>query len=52
LILAEARLRTSRHRATAEYRRELIDVLVQRALPLAAQRARSGEAVPEGVGLA
>ena len=52
LILVEAKLRTSKHRATAEYRRELIDVLVRRALPLAERRARTGEAVPEGVGLA
>ena len=51
LIAAEARLRTSKHRATAEYRRELIEVLVRRALPLAAQRARTGQAAPEGVGL-
>ena len=51
LILSEARLRTSRHRATAEYRRELVEVLVRRALPLAYQRAQTGLAVPEGVGL-
>ena len=51
LVLADARLRTSKHRATAEYRRELIDVLVRRALPLAYQRAQTGEAVPEGVGM-
>ncbi len=52
LILSEAKLRTSKHRATVGYRRELIDVLARRALTLAARRARSGEAVPEGVGLA
>ena len=52
LILDEAKLRTSKHRATVEYRRELIDVLTRRALTLAERRARSGEAVPEGVGLA
>jgi carbon-monoxide dehydrogenase medium subunit len=51
LILAEARLRTSKHRATSEYRRELVSVLARRALRLAAHRARSGEVVPEGVGL-
>ena len=51
LIVSEAKLRTSRHRATAEYRRELIEVLARRALTLAYQRARTGEVVPEGVGL-
>jgi carbon-monoxide dehydrogenase medium subunit len=51
LILAEAKLRTSKHRATAEYRRELIEVLARRALPLAYRRAQSGEVVPEGVGM-
>ncbi|MGQ0604323.1 MAG: FAD binding domain-containing protein [Anaerolineales bacterium] len=50
LALAEAQLRTSPHRATAEYRRELILPLVERALPLAIQRATTGEVVPEGVG--
>jgi CO/xanthine dehydrogenase FAD-binding subunit len=43
--------RTSKHRATAEYRVEMIAVLLRRALPLAVQRALSGEAVPEGLGL-
>jgi carbon-monoxide dehydrogenase medium subunit len=52
LIVSEAKLRTSRHRATADYRRELIEVLARRALTLAYQRARTGEAAPEGVGLA
>jgi len=51
LIVGEARLRTSKHRATFDYRRELVSVLVRRALVLAARRAQSGEAVPEGVGL-
>jgi len=48
---AEFSPRTSKHRATAEYRVEMIDVLLRRALPLAARRARTGEAVPEGLGL-
>ncbi len=52
LIVSEAKLRTSKHRATAEYRRELIEVLARRALTLAYQRARTGEVVPEGVELA
>jgi carbon-monoxide dehydrogenase medium subunit len=51
LVWSEARLRTSAHRATAEYRREMVAVLVRRALPLAEQRARTGQAVPEGLGL-
>jgi CO/xanthine dehydrogenase FAD-binding subunit len=49
-VFAEARLRTSPHRATAEYRREMVVVLVQRALRLAVERARTGEARPEGLG--
>jgi len=43
--------RTSKYRATADYRREMVDVLLRRVLPLAVQRARTGEAVPEGVGM-
>lgn len=43
--------RTSKYRATAEYRYEMIAVLLQRTLPLAVQRARTGQAIPEGVGL-
>lgn len=43
--------RISKYRATAEYRVEMIEVLMRRAIPLAVQRARTGEAVPEGVGL-
>jgi CO/xanthine dehydrogenase FAD-binding subunit len=43
--------RTSAYRATADYRREMVDVLLRRVLPLAAQRAITGEAVPEGVGM-
>ena len=45
------RPRTSKYRATAEYRQEMIEVLLRRVLPLAAGRARSGEAIPEGVGM-
>ncbi len=41
--------RASKYRATAEYRQEMIEVLLRRALPLAVRRARSGEAVPEEV---
>jgi CO/xanthine dehydrogenase FAD-binding subunit len=48
---AEFSPRTSKHRATAAYRLEMIEVLLRRSLPLAVQRAVSGTAVPEGVGL-
>ncbi|HVO44157.1 MAG TPA: FAD binding domain-containing protein [Aggregatilineales bacterium] len=41
--------RTSKYRATAEYRSEMIEVLVRRSLHTALIRARTGEAVPEGV---
>lgn len=43
--------RTSKHRATAEYRVEMIAVLLRRALPLAVRRALAGVAEPEGIGL-
>ncbi|HLA42314.1 MAG TPA: hypothetical protein VJZ27_02695, partial [Aggregatilineales bacterium] len=43
--------RTSKYRATAEYRHEMIEVLLLRTLPLAAERARTGEAVPEDIGI-
>lgn len=52
LILDEAQLRTSKHRASADYRRELIRVLLERGLSLAVRRAATGESIPEGVGLA
>jgi CO/xanthine dehydrogenase FAD-binding subunit len=45
------RPRASKYRATAAYRQEMIDVLIRRVLPLAVQRARTGEAIPEGVGM-
>lgn len=43
--------RTSKYRATADYREEMIDLLLRRTLPLAVERARTGKAIPEGVGL-
>ncbi len=43
--------RTSKYRATADYRREMIGVLLRRTLTLAVQRAQTGAAVPEGVGM-
>lgn len=45
------RPRTSKYRATAEYRQEMVEVLLRRVLPLAVERARTGQAVPEGVGM-
>lgn len=43
--------RSSKFRATAAYRVEMVETLLRRVLPLAAERARTGQAVPEGVGL-
>lgn len=43
--------RTSKYRATADYRREMVEVLLNRTLPKATQRAKTGHATPEGVGL-
>lgn len=43
--------RTSKYRATADYRREMIEVLLHRTLPLAVERARTGEAIPEDIGI-
>ncbi|MBI5928815.1 MAG: FAD binding domain-containing protein [Chloroflexi bacterium] len=43
--------RTSKYRATGEYRREMIAVLLRRTLQLAVQRAQTGQAVPEGIGI-
>ncbi len=36
----EARLRTSRHRASVEYRREMLDLLLRRVLAVAVRRAQ------------
>lgn len=43
--------RASKYRATAEYRSYMIETLLRRALPLAVERARTGEAKAEGLGL-
>jgi len=51
MALGEVKLRTSRHRATAEYRTEMIRVQLPKTLAKAAERALTGQAVPEGVGL-
>jgi carbon-monoxide dehydrogenase medium subunit len=43
--------RTSKYRATAEYREYMSETLLHQALPLAIQRARTGTAQAEGIGL-
>lgn len=50
-VLASVPLRTSRHRATKEYRAEMIKTHLPLILARAAERARSGQVIPEGVGL-
>ena len=50
-VLASVPLRTSKYRATREYRAEMIRIHLPLILARAAERARSGHAVPEGVGL-
>jgi len=50
-VLASAPLRDSKYRATREYRVEMIRTHLPLILTRAAERARSGHAVPEGVGL-
>jgi len=43
--------RTSKYRATADYRRYMMETLLREALPLAVKRARTGVAKAEGVGM-
>ncbi|MCY4527397.1 MAG: hypothetical protein OXB89_12420, partial [Anaerolineaceae bacterium] len=43
--------RASKYRASAEYRSHMIETLLNQVLPLAIERARSGIARAEGVGL-
>ena len=43
--LAEARLRTSKYRATREYRQEMVRVLLRRVFPKTVERARTGKGV-------
>ena len=50
-VLAAVPLRTSKYRATREYRAEMIRTHLPLILARAAERSRSGQAVPEGVGL-
>jgi carbon-monoxide dehydrogenase medium subunit len=47
VLLIECKPRTSAHRATAEYRREVLPVLLRRTLSKAIERAKTGKAVPE-----
>lgn len=42
--------RTSKYRATAEYRHEMSEVLLRRTLTRAIKRVQTGEVSPEGVG--
>ncbi|MBN1993805.1 MAG: FAD binding domain-containing protein [Anaerolineae bacterium] len=51
VALTEANLRASHHRATLEYRAEMIRSQLPKTLAKAAERAITGQAVPEGVGL-
>jgi CO/xanthine dehydrogenase FAD-binding subunit len=43
------KLRTSKYRATADYRYEMVGVLLRRTLTTAVERAETGAVVPEGV---
>ncbi len=47
ILLGECKPRTSPHRATAEYRKEVLPVLLHRTLSKAIERAKTGEVVPE-----
>ncbi|HZY43279.1 MAG TPA: hypothetical protein VFF70_00895, partial [Anaerolineae bacterium] len=47
VLLSECKPRTSAHRATAEYRREVLPVLLRRTVGKAIDRAKTGEVVPE-----
>ena len=47
---ATLKLRTSKYRATADYRYEMVAVLLRKTLTKAVERAETGAAVPEGVG--
>jgi carbon-monoxide dehydrogenase medium subunit len=47
VLLSECKPRTSPHRATAEYRKEVLPVLLRRTLSRAIERVKTGEVVPE-----
>lgn len=50
VALAEVKLRSSAHRASSDYRVEMIKAQLPKTLTKAVERARSGQATPEGVG--
>ena len=50
VVLGSVSLRTSKYRATQAYREEMIRVHLPLILARATERARSGQAIPEGVG--
>jgi len=47
VLLSECKPRTSPHRATAEYRKEVLPVMLRRTLSKAIERAKTGVVVPE-----
>jgi len=47
VLLSECKPRTSPHRATMEYRKEVLPVLLRRTLSKAIERAKTGVVVPE-----
>jgi CO/xanthine dehydrogenase FAD-binding subunit len=47
VLLSECKPRTSPHRATAEYRKDVLPVLLRRTLGMALERAKTGKVVPE-----
>ena len=51
LARKEIKPRTSKYRATAEYRLEMVELLLRRTLEMAYHRAKTGEVVPQGIGL-
>ena len=47
VLLSECKPRTSAHRATAEYRREVLPVLLWRTMSKAIERSKTGKVMPE-----
>lgn len=47
----ELKPRTSKYRATAEYRLEMIELLLRGTLEMAYYRAKTGDVIPQGIGL-
>ena len=50
-VLSDVTFRSSKYRASREYREEMIRTHLPRVLTRATERAISGRAVPQGVGL-